>query len=662
MARTAPYGTWASPITLDRLVGHVVGLSFPLEVGGYVYWSESRPAEGGRCVLVRAPAADLSAAHDVFGPDHNARSTVHEYGGLCYTVDAETVYFSNYTDQRLYRVTPGTPPLAITPEPPGPRAVRYAAPVVSPDRRHLVAVRERHFDPDLPATVVNDLVALSTGPESEVRVLAEGHDFYSHPVFSPDGTRLAWVAWDHPNMPWDGTELWEAELDDTLSVVASRKVEGGRQESVTQPKYSSSGDLVFVSDRTGWWNLYVAGDEPGGATPLAPMEAEIGGPDWVFGTSSYAHLADGSIVAAWGESGLGRLGVLPPGATAFTPIDTGWTSFLYLRTSDDGRSVLAVAGSAAEPATVVRIAPAQIANGRAVRELKRSREGGVDASYISLPEPIEYETAGGRTAHALFYAPKNPDFEAGAGERPPLIVRVHGGPTSAATSVLDYGIQFWTSRGFGLVDVNYGGSTGYGRPYRERLRGNWGVVDVEDSTNAARHLAGCGQADGDRLLIHGGSAGGYTTLCAVTFTDTFTAGASYFGIADTIVFAKETHKFESRYMDALFGPWPEAEAVYRERSPALHTEHLRTPLIVFQGLEDKVVPPDQAEIMVEALRVNGVPHTYVPYAGEQHGFRRSENVRRTAEAELYFFGRVLGFVPADALDPVEIVHEERLRH
>ena len=657
MPRTAPYGTWTSPITLDLLVQRVVGLSFPMQVGDDVYWSESRPSEGGRYVLVRSSGAEGTATSDVFGRDHNARTLVHEYGGLCYAVAGGVVYFSNYADQRLYRLATGEEPAPVTPEPDAPRALRYAAPVVTPDGRHLVVVRERHAEPDLPTSVVNDLVAVPTGG-GEQRVLAEGHDFYSNPVLSPDGARLAWVSWDHPNMPWDGTELWEADVDATLGVRSVRRIAGGRDESVVQPKYTPDGRLVFASDRTGWWNLYTATDE--GDRPLTPMEAEIGGPDWVFGTSSYAALADGSIVACWSEGGLGRLGVLRPGATAFAELPTSWTTFAQLRASDDGRSVLCIAGSASEPASVVRVTPGSPDRPTDAEVLARSRGDAVDPSYLSSPEPVEFPTERGLRAHALFYAPTNADHVAPEGELPPVIVRVHGGPTSAATSTLDYGIQFWTSRGIAVVDVNYGGSTGYGRPYRERLRGNWGVVDLEDSVNAALHLVASGRVDGERLLIHGGSAGGYTTLCAVTFTDTFAAGASYFGIADAVVFAGETHKFESHYTDALFGPWPAAEDVYRQRSPAMHTEGLRTPLIVFQGLEDKVVPPDQAEIMVAALREKGIPHAYVAYEGEQHGFRKAESVRRTAEAELYFYGRVLGFEPADDLEPVEIVHAERL--
>jgi dipeptidyl aminopeptidase/acylaminoacyl peptidase len=663
MARTSPHGTWVSPVSLDRLVEDVVGLSFPIATPAHVYWTESRPAEGGRQVLVRSTGGGVEP-EDVIPPGFNARSAVHEYGGLCTAVHhdpvaGDTVYFSNFADQRLYRVMAREAPSPITPEPPSPGAVRYAAPVLCDSGRHLLAVRERHGDPDVPADVVNDVVVLATDASEQPRVLVSGHDFYSHVTVSPDGRRVAWVSWDHPNMPWDGTELWEADLDVGGSLVrAPRLVAGGPSESVTQPKYAPDGTLHYVSDRTGWWNLYAApADRP--ARVLGPMEAELGLPDFVFGLSSYALLRDGTVLATWQRDGLDHIGVLAPGADAFTEVDCGFTYVTQLRGDDDGSCAVAVAGSATCPPSVVRLevsGPATVDVG----VLRRSCPDVVDAAYLSTPEALDFPTAGGGVAHALFYAPANRDFVAPRGELPPLIVSVHGGPTSAARPVLNYAIQYWTSRGFAVVDVNYGGSSGYGRAYRERLRGQWGVVDLADCVHAARHLAAIGRADGDRTVIHGGSAGGYTALCAVTFTHQFAAGASYYGIADAAVLAEDTHKFELHYMDGLFGPWPEAADVYRSRSPAFHTEGLRTPLIIFQGLEDKVVPPVQAEIMVTALRENGVPHAYVEYAGEQHGFRKAESIRRTAEAELYFYGRVLGLTPADELQPVEIIHESRI--
>src|SRR5579875_1314068 len=664
MPRTAPFGTWESPVTLDRLVEDVVDLSFPMATPRHVYWIEGRPADKGRQVIVRQDL-EGGAPQDVHPSGFNARTAVHEYGVLCAAVhhDAgsdDVVYFSNFADQRLYRVVPGQHPEPVTPEPASPGALRYACPVLTPDGRHLVVVRERHAQPDVPSAVVNDVVLVAADGSAAPQVLLEGRDFYSHLGLSADGRRLCWVTWDHPNMPWDGTELWEAELDPgTGELRAARLVAGGPSESVTQPRYGPDGTLYFVSDRSGWWNLY-ASTKGGPDRALAPMEAELALPDFLIGLSRYALLADGSVLAAWRRGGLDHLAVLVPGSDRFEDLDTGFTYVGQLCAAGDGTSAVAVAGSVTSAPGVVRIVLG--ADGSTeVQTLRQSRAGVVDPAYLSTPRPVEIPTGGGEVTHALYYPPTNADFEGPAGELPPLIVGVHGGPTSAAAPVLNYSVQFWTSRGFAVADVNYGGSTGYGRAYRERLRHKWGVVDLSDCVEAARHFAATGRADEARLLIHGGSAGGYTALCAAAFTDTFAAGASYFGVADATVFAEETHKFESRYMDSLFGPWPDTAALYRARSPAFHTEGLHTPLIIFQGLEDKVVPPNQAEIIVAALRDNGVPHAYVTYEGEQHGFRKAESIRRTAEAELYFCGRVLGFVPAGDLEPVEIVHEDRIR-
>jgi len=646
MVTVAPYGSWKSPLTLDRLLDEVVTLAYPLVEADTMYWTEGRPSEGGRVVIVRRQP-DGSVA-DVFGPDHHARTRVHEYGGLCYAVHAGTVYFSNFVDQRMYRVRPGDEPEPITPEPPAPASIRYAAPVVSRDGHHLYCVRERHGTPGVATEVVNDIVVLPTDGEAQPRVVAEGHDFFSFPTLSPDGRRIAWISWDHPRMPWDGTQAWEAELGSDGLPVNPRLVAGDSSESVTQLRYSPDGRLHFISDRTGWWNLYV--DEENGGTPLAPSEAECASPDWVFGSSTYGFLADGAIVAVESSSGLSRLTLIGDGE-----IPTPYANFAGLVTRQG--SVVAVAGSSSLPTALVEVA---IPAGDTV-VLKAGSKKVVDDAYLSAPEPIEFPTEGGLTAHALFYPPRNPDFAAPEGELPPVIVSSHGGPTAATSSALNYGLQYWTSRGIGVVDVNYGGSTGYGRPYRERLRGNWGIVDLDDCVNAAKYLAATGRADGDRLLIHGGSAGGYTTLCAVTFRHDFAAGASYFGVADAGALARDTHKFESRYLDGLIGPWPEARAVYEERSPIFHTDQLATPLILFQGLEDRVVPPEQSESMAGALREKGIPFAYLAYEGEQHGFRKAENIKRTLEAELYFYGKVLGFVPDDEIEPVVIENAEALK-
>lgn len=648
MVKIAPYGSWSSPLTADRLLEHVVTLAYPTVSDDDVYWTEGRPAEGGRVVVVKLRPDGTT--EDVLPAGYSARTLVHEYGGLCYVVAGDTVYFSNFSDQRLYRVLVGSEPEPITAEPPLPASVRYAAPVLSRDGHQLYCVRERHGTEGAATEVVNDIVILGADGEAEPRVVAEGHDFFSYPTLSPDGRRIAWISWDHPNMPWDGTELWDAELGPDGLPVKARLVAGGGSESVTQPRYSPDGRLHFISDRTGWWNIYVDDEDGGG--PVARSEAEFAAPDWVFGQATYCFLTDGSIVAVSSSSGLGAMSLI--GSAGRVEIETPYSSCTSI-VSRAG-SVVMVAGS---PRLATSIVGCDVPSGRTT-VLKSGQSVAADASYLSYPEPIEFPTEDSLTAHALFYPPSNPDFAAPAGELPPLLVSSHGGPTSAASSSLNYAIQYWTSRGIAVVDVNYGGSSGYGREYRQRLRDRWGIVDLDDCVNAAKHLAASGRADGDRLLIHGGSAGGYTTLCAVTFRNVFAAGASYFGVADAGALARHTHKFESRYLDGLIGPWPEAAAIYEERSPIFHTDLLRTPLILFQGLEDKVVPPAQSEEMAKAMRDKGVPFAYVAFEGEQHGFRKAENIKATMEAELYFFGRVLGFRPADDLEPVPIENAEAL--
>lgn len=639
MPATAPYGSWASPITADLLVQKAVALSYPKQTELGLVWVEMRFSEGGRYVLVgRSGDGTVS---DLLPEGFAVRTLVHEYGGLAYAVRGDTVWFSNFADQRLYRLRPGSPPEPVTAEPGTPLSVRYADPAVSPDGSWLACVRERHTTNG----VVNEIVGLPTDGSSEPAILAAGRDFYSFPRFCPQGDRLAWVAWDHPRMPWDGSEVWEAPLSGRQAG-EGRLVAGGPEEAVSQPRYSPDGRLHLISDRSGWWNIYAAGGD--GLTPVAPRDTEFSGPDWVFGQSTYEFLPDGTLVATWGEAGLDRLGYLRPGDTDFSPVATPYSSFFSLSPVADG--VLAIAAGPAEAPAVVRIA---VPRG-SVEVVKRSRELDLAPALVSAPRPVEFPTEGGLTAHALFYPPHNPAFQGPAGELPPLVVISHGGPTSATSSALSLAVQFWTTRGVGVVDVNYGGSTGYGREYRRRLNGRWGIVDVDDCVNAARHLAGRGEADPARMAIRGGSAGGFTTLCALTFRDDFACGASLYGVADAGALVADTHKFESRYLDGLIGPWPEARDLYEERSPIFHTDRLRTPLILFQGLEDKIVPPNQSEKMAEALRSKGVPFAYLAYDGEQHGFRKAENIKRTAEAELYFYGRILGFEPSDDLPEVEI--------
>jgi dipeptidyl aminopeptidase/acylaminoacyl peptidase len=561
---------------------------------------------------------------DVTPPKVSVRTKVHEYGGGAWLLVGDSAIYSNWDDQRLYRLDPGGEPEPLTPAGP----YRYADGRATPDGATIVCVRETHGDGE----PVNELVRLpAAGGTPEV--LATGRDFYSSPRPSPDGTSLCWLCWDHPNMPWDGCELW----------VDEERVAGGADESIWQPDWSPTGRLHWVSDRGGWWNLFREGER------LTDERAELGYPQWLFGGATYAFLDDGATIACVrNDRAQERLHLLRNGRLEDAGLPYTAFGFPFLRAR--GERLIFVAAS---PERVPAVVTWSEAEGEAV--LRRASDEPLDRAWISVPRALEFESAGGRTAHGLYYPPANPDFEGPAGERPPLIVQGHGGPTAHAVPELQEDILFFTSRGIGVVDVNYGGSTGYGRDYRSLLRGAWGIVDVEDCIAAARHLAAEGAVDGERLAIHGGSAGGYTTLCALVFHDAFSAGVSYYGVADAATLAHDTHKFESRYLDGLIGPWPEGKQLYRERSPIHFADRLRVPVLLLQGLEDEVVPPTQAEQMVEALKRSGVPHAYIAFEGEQHGFRRAETIIRALEAELSFYAQVFGFQPADDIEEVELV-------
>jgi len=655
MSPVAPYGSWASPIeaTTVASAGRRLGAA-AIAADGALWWAEGRPEEGGRVALMRRPPGGEPEAVTPAGT--NVRTRVHEYGGGAWClVEPDLVLFVDFADQRLYRLRLGTDPVAISPEPPRPGALRYADMDVAPDGGSVVCVRERDTDSE----PVNEVVLLPLDGSAEPQVLASGRDFYSFPRVSPDGTWLAWTCWDHPNMPWDGTELWIAPLADSGE---ERLVAGGQEESIFQPEWGPDGRLHFASDRDGWWNLYrarepgteVSGEE-GALVQLTEEEADFAHPQWLFGGATYAFLESGAIVCVRCKGAEERLFLLEP--HGWQPEDLGlpFTSFGFPALSARGGRVAFVAASP-ESETAVVVCDVE---GRTTEVVRPSSEEPVDPAYVSHPRPVEFPTGEGETAYGFYYPPTNPEFEAPAGELPPLIVESHGGPTSHAKPALDREYLYWTSRGIGVVDVNYRGSSGYGREYRNKLRGTWGVVDSEDCVNAALHLAEQGEADGKRLAIRGGSAGGYATLCALTFHDAFAAGASYYGVADAEALAGDTHKFESRYLDRLIGPYPEQAKLYRERSPLHHVERLQVPVILFQGLEDKVVPPNQAETMAAALKENGVPYAYLPFEGEQHGFRKAETNIRCLEAELYFYGRIMGFEPAGELEPVEIVSEKR---
>ncbi|HXF97902.1 MAG TPA: S9 family peptidase [Gaiellaceae bacterium] len=648
----APYGTWSSPISAELVARAGTRLAMPRLEDGVLWWLEGRPAEAGRVVLMRA--APGGEPEDVTPAWLNVRSLVHEYGGGAYCLHGGVAYCSSFDDQRLYRVAPGEEPVPITPAVEG-RRHRYADGRITPDGRLWIGVRERHPASGRPAEVVNELVAVPTDGSAEPRTIAGGRDFYSNPRISPDGRRLCFLAWNLPWMPWDGCELFVADLapDGTLGPPEHVAGKDG-QESIWQPEWSPEGDLVLVSDRSGWWNLErVRG---GVREPLRPMEAEFGYPAWSFGGSSYAFLADGRIACGYEQKGRTRFALLDPGTGTLDPLELGyeaWAGTPYLVA--EGSTLALVAGGPATPAQVARI---ELPDG-GKEVLRASAQVPVDPAFFSLPRAVEFPTGDGETAYALHYRPRNPEYAAPPGERPPLIVSCHGGPTASASPIFNLETQFWTSRGFALVDVNYGGSTGYGRAYRERLNGRWGVVDLADCVNAARHLVAEGEADPDRLLITGGSAGGYTTLCALAFTDVFAAGASYFGVADLEAFGTgDTHKFELRYEHTLVGPYPEAAELYRQRSPIHHADRITTPTLVLQGEEDEVVPKEQAEVIVRALRERGVPHAYLLFEGEGHGFRKAETIVRALEAELSFYLQVLGLEPGD---PIPRLHIENLR-
>jgi len=645
MLQVAPYGSWRSPISAELVAAGGVALEEVGVAGDAVRWLEGRPLEGGRRVVCGVVPGGGGEPEDLTPEGFNVRTRVHEYGGGSWAVHGDILFFANFDDQRLYRQDPGSPPRPITPEPPTLAAHRYADAAITPDGRILVCVRERHEADG----VINELVTLPADGSEPPAVLAGGRDFYASPRLSPDGRRLAWLEWDHPNMPWDGTELKVAELSGGVPVGEPRREAGGPDESIFQPEWSPGGTLHFVSDRTGWWNLYRIQD--GQIEALAPMQEEFGHPQWVFGLARYAFLPGGRIACIHGLGPLQRLGVLDPDGH-LADLDLPFTAFYPPQLRAVGDRLACVAGSPTRDAAVVVIDPA----GGQVEVLRQSGDQELDPGYLSVPRQIEFPTEGGQTAYALYYPPANRDFTGPDGERPPLLVTSHGGPTAEVVSMLADGYQFFTSRGIAVVDVDYGGSTGYGRAYRQRLAGRWGIVDVDDCVAAARFLADGGEVDPRRLAIRGGSAGGYTTLCALTFRDQFAAGASYYGVADAEALARDTHKFESRYLDRLIGPWPQAAELYRQRSPIHHTERLSCPVILLQGLEDEVVPPAQAERMAAALDAKGIPHAYLAFPGEQHGFRRSENIKRAVEAELYFYSRVFGFELADPVEPVPIAH------
>lgn len=635
----APYGNWKSPITARDIARGTIGLAEVYLTGKYLYWQELRPSEGGRYVILRR-------GHDgtitEMTPDgFNTRTRVHEYGGGSYLPQDDKITFVNYTDQRVYTYAGRGEPEPFAPE----SLLRYADFAADPSRDRLIAVQEDHSGDGEP---VNSLVALKPDQTGRQTVLASGNNFYAAPRLSPDGKHLAYLTWNHPDMPWDAAELWVAPVRKDGTAGKAVHIAGGPDEAVAQPEWSPDGTLHFISDRSDWWNLYRVRN--GHVEALTDLPAEFTLPQWWFAMSNYAFASAGRILCSFCRDGLWQLAMLDTATRALTPIQTPFNTISYVRTG--GGQAAFIGGSAAGASAVMLMDLATLK----MTEIRRGTKWTVEPGYISAPEAVVFPSANGRTAHGLFYPPANRDHKAPTGTKPPLVVKVHGGPTAATRAAMRLDIQYYTSRGVAVFDVNYAGSTGYGRKYRQSLNGQWGLADVEDCCAGARHLAAAGRVDGDRMVITGGSAGGFTTLSCLAGENVFAAGSSHYGISDCESMARETHKFESHYLDRLIGPYPEAREIYVRRSPIHHLDKFHCPVILFQGMDDQIVPPAQAQSIYDALLAKGLPVAYLRFAEEQHGFRRSENIQRAMEAELYFFGRILGFRPADPIEPVDIAN------
>lgn len=634
----APYGEWLSPISAALVAAGTRSLARPYATGPDLYWLEGRATEGGRMTLLRA--RDGGAVSECTPFPFNVRTRVHEYGGAAYLPFDDSVLFSHFAENCLYLRRGDADPVRITRN----EKHRHADFVLDRSRKRVICVREDHEQSDLHP--VNTICAVALDGSGDTRVLVQGADFHAAPRLSPDGEQLAWLCWNHPRMPWETTELWLAGVRDDGSLDTPRKIAGGDAESICQPEWSPDGRLYFVSDRSGWWNLYRAEDDD--IVPVHPKSAEFGRPHWTLGNSMYGFLSAGEIGCTYIDNGVSHLARIDVAAGTLHSIPTPYTDVQDLYVGP-GFMVL-IAGSPTTPLEVARI---DVASGQ-VDVLARSFDTLPAQAYLSIPQSISFPSVDGRTAHAFHYPPQNGDCVAPDGEKPPLIVISHGGPTGMATSTLKLSIQYWTSRGFAVLDVNYGGSSGFGRAYQDALKGQWGIVDVEDCISGAHFLTKRGLADPDRLIIRGGSAGGFTTLCALAFHDTFKAGASYYGVSDLKGLDDDSHKFESHYNHYLIAPSPECEQIYRERSPSNHTDRLQCPMIFFQGQDDKVVPPQQSELMVNALKARGVPVAYLAFEGEGHGFLKSQNIQRTLEAELFFYAKVFGFALPDAVEEIEI--------
>jgi len=630
-----PYGSWKSPISGKTLVQSSLRLGQIQIDGDSVTWTEGRPAEKGRTALMHWSGSDI---HEITPPDSDVRTRAHEYGGGAFLNAGGYRFYINNSDQQIYEVLANGETRQVTHKP----EYRFADMILDQKRDLLYAVGEDHSDTQ---NIENYLVRIALNG-GKFQIVAEGFDFYSNPQLSSDGTQLLFLTWNHPNMPWDGTQLRLADLDDEGNIVGIQEIAGGITESIFQPLWDPDGSIYFVSDRNGWWNIYRYSNSQ--VTCVLEKQAEFGLPQWVFGMSKYAVLNSGDLVAAYSDLSGSKLVRIDVNQGIFKDISTPYTGIDQVRGSKHRIAFIGYTDS--QPGEIVTMD--MVTN--TSRTLRKSADTDIDGSYISKSQHISFETASDEMTHAWFYPPKNPNYEAPPEDLPPLIVLSHGGPTGNSSGAFSLAIQYWTTRGFAIVDVNYSGSTGYGRAYRERLKGNWGVRDVQDCAAAAKYLADAGLVDRARLIIKGGSAGGYTTLAALTFMDVFKAGASYYGVGDLTLLAQDTHKFESRYLDSMIGPYPQEKQLYFNRSPLNFADQLDCPVIFMQGLDDPVVPPNQAESMVAALKQNGIPVAYLPFEGESHGFRKSTTVIKSIESEYYFYTQIFGIDPAEALEPIKI--------
>ena len=625
--QTSPFGSWVSPITANMLVSGAKGISEVVPDGQSVWWAESRPSESGRVAIMRWQDGD---SQEITPATANVRTTMHEYGGGAWWAEGGVLWYVDYSDQRLRQLTTDKGVEILSAEPTDAKALRYADIRPTLCKQWLICVHEKHSaQTDEPQ---NLLLAVATDGSGNTIELTLGADFYGSPVLSPNGKQLAWVQWDHPNMPWDDTTLMLADIDvseSSIKLANTRVIAGGLDEAIVQPSWSPTGTLHYLSDKSDLWHLYAHGQE----LPVLTPDGDIGYPPWVHGISRYDFLDDGSVVFAKYKNGIDYLDGY-----------SDQTNFQSIRTC--GTAVSLTCASWSSEASV-------FFNGEKILEPRNLH---LHTDFLPDPEILTFPTGDDNddVAYAIFYAPAHPELKGPSDEKPPLIVMAHGGPTSAARSQLSLPIRFWTSRGFAVVDVNYRGSSGFGRAYRQKLKGNWGVADVQDCVCVAQYLVGRGDVDPTRLIIRGGSAGGFTVLSALAFHNTFTAGASMYGVADLEALANDTHKFESRYLDGLIGPWPEAKGVYKARSPINHVQNFDAPMIVLQGSEDAVVPPNQSRMIVDALDKRRIPVAYIEFEGEQHGFRQAATIITAIQSELAFYGKVFGFMPSGEVTPIQI--------